>query len=274
MGRPYPVRLPRLGPLPREHGTWAMLVVPWAVGCGIGGRLTIRGSLLLVGGLALFLAQHRLAAWYRHRHRSMERRERRDTLAALAVLTAIGLGAMAAALIDLPPATLTVLVGAGGLSTAASLLLVDARLDHALPGQMLAAIGLGVMAPGAYFATGGTRAREALALWVLDGAFFLWAVFYVRLKIEARARRLRTAPGERLALVATPIGVDVVLAVVAVVGLRLGDLSPLGIIAFVPAAVQSITGTARLDRVASLKRVGILMLAHSVAFGVLLIVFT
>jgi len=42
-------------------------------------------------------------------------------------------------------------------------------------------------------------------------------------------------------------------------------------VAFVPAALQTILGIARLDRAASHKRVGILLTAHSIVFGLAVI---
>ena len=51
--------------LPREHGTWAMLLVPWAVGCGVAHRLGAPELLLLVAIVLLFLAHNQLLAGLR-----------------------------------------------------------------------------------------------------------------------------------------------------------------------------------------------------------------
>src|SRR3989338_5184304 len=191
---PAPATATRL--LPKEHGTWAMLLVPWAVGWGVGGSATLRQILLLVAAVSLFLAHAQLLAWYRRRAAA-----RPDLWAAAAarrlllILTALGLAAAVPLMVAMPLARLMPLVGIGALAaalTGASLGLVTRRLDHALPGQMLAAVGL--------------------------GAF-----------------------------------------------------SPLALAAFIPAALQTTAGIARLDRPASLKRVGILLTAHSIVFGLAVI---
>ncbi|MBI1734680.1 MAG: YwiC-like family protein [Candidatus Rokubacteria bacterium] len=40
--------------LPREHGTWAMLLAPWLVGVGVARRVDVGAVLLVVAaGLAL-----------------------------------------------------------------------------------------------------------------------------------------------------------------------------------------------------------------------------
>lgn len=255
--------------LPREHGTWAMLAVPWAVGCGIAGRVTVGSVMLLAGSVALFMAHNQLVAWYRARPGSATRSAAGWWLLALGGL---GLAVMAPVAVAFPPSLLAGLAAAGVLLAGASLALVARRLDHALPGQALAAIGLPLNAPAAYQAAGGANGAEAVALWLLDVVFFLWAVYYVRLKIEARARRggLGT-PSARLAFSLPTLAVDAVLGVAALAALRIAALPGVGLIAFAPAALQALAGVARLHRPAVLKRVGLLMLAHSILFAALLI---
>ena len=271
---PAPPTATRL--LPKEHGTWAMLLVPWAVGWGVGGPATPRQILLLVAAVSLFLAHAQLLAWYRLRAAA-----RPDLWAAAAarrlllILTALGLAAAVPLMVAMPLARLMPLVGIGALAaalTGASLGLVTRRLDHALAGQMLAAAGLPLSAPAAYYVAGGTRERVAAALWLLCGAFFLWAVFYVRLKIEARARRApRGTVRARLSFAGGMLVIDAAILLAALAAVRLGPFSPLALAAFIPAALQTTAGIARLDRPASLKRVGILLTAHSIVFGLAVI---
>jgi hypothetical protein len=246
-----------------------MLAVPWLVGCGIAGAVTPRAALVLLGALALFLAQHRLTDWYRGRRRAAAG----TAVPSLVFLTIVGIGALAPALLAMPAVVVAVMAVAGAAATGLSLVLVDARVDHALPGQVLAAASLALTAPAAYLASGGASVTTALALWVINAAFFLWAVFYVNLQIEARSRRASVArAGERVRFAALTIAVDVVLAAVAVVAFPFAGLSPRGLVAFVPAAMQSIAGIATLHRPAPLKRVGIAMLVHALAYAALLVV--
>lgn len=253
--------------LPREHGTWAMLLVPWAAGAGVAGRLTWTAGAVLLGALALFLAHGQLMIWYRRRSATAAEARRW-----LLLLGGAGILALLPVLPVLPVPALAVLAAASAALTVATLVLVARRLDHALPGQVLAALGLPLTAPAAYYAAGGASGRTAGALWLLNAAFFLWAVFYVRLKIEARARRAPLGPVRaRLSFAAGTLAVDAGLAVLAVAALALGEFSTRGLVAFLPAAVQAVAGVWRLDRPAVLKRVGLLLLAHSIVFGLLLI---
>jgi hypothetical protein len=65
--------------------------------------------------------------------------------------------------------------------------------------------------------------------------------------------------------------IDAAILLAALAAVRLGPFSPLALAAFIPAALQTTAGIARLDRRASLKRVGILLTVHSILFGLAVI---
>jgi hypothetical protein len=253
--------------LPREHGTWAMLLVPWAVGVGVAGGVRIAHLLLLIAALAFFLAHHHVMTWWR------ARADARAVSARFAVLFgAVGLLAGAplvfvAGIRPLLPYAAVVVV-----LTGVALSLVARRLDRALPGQMLAAVGLPLAAPVAWTVAHGVVDRVALALWLLNAAFFAGAVLYVRLKIEARARRAPlTDAAAKLAFAWPTLAADAALVVVAWLAIRLGGFSPLALVAFATVAVQAVAGVVRLDRPAPLKQVGIIATLHAVVFAILVI---
>jgi hypothetical protein len=249
-----------------------MWLVPWAVGAGLDRRVTGGELLILLGALAFFLAHAQVVAWWRARV-ARTRESGGSTPARLALAFAVAGLAVTLPLLDASRRPWLAAIGVGGgVLTVASLRLVTARLDHALPGQTLGALGLPLTAPAAYVAGGGGDARTMLALWLLTATFFVWAVFYVRLKIEARARRSSVAsPLLQARFVAPTVALDAVFALVALLAVNVGDLGLPVLLAFVPAAVQSVIGAARLRRPAILKRVGILMAVQAALFGVLVI---
>jgi YwiC-like protein len=258
--------------LPKEHGTWAMLLVPWAVGCGVARALPASELLLLIAAVSFFLAHTHLMTWRRlsiigRSGTAQAPAERRLVI----VFGVIGVAAALPLVPDLAGLGLLVLLGAALI--AASLALVSQRADRALPGQILAATGLSLTAPAAYWVARGELNRAAVALWLLNVAFFLWAVFYVKLKIDARARRA-PFPSARAKLacggdaIGTTLG-SVALAFVAVV---LASRSPLALAAFVAPVAQTVVGIARIDRPARLKPLGFLLLGHAILFGLLTIV--
>jgi hypothetical protein len=262
----------RLRVMPPEHGTWAMLIAPALIGAAVDGRVTGAEVSVMLGALVLFLAHTQLlAAWRLRRARQPRGPAGAPTALALA-FGAAGLAAVSPLLLAAALGWVLALAGAVVLFSAASLWLVAARLDHALPGQALAALGLSLSGPATYAAGGGASARVGLAIWVVSAAYFLWAVLYVRMKIMARARRAPlVAPGQKLAFAGPTLAIDLGLLAVVALALALGGLGSRVLVAFLPAGVQALAGVATLDRPAPLKRVGIAMTVHAALFAALVI---
>lgn len=256
--------------LPKEHGTWAMLLAPWMVGAGVARRLDGWALLLLTSMLFAFLAQHQVAAWLRAVRAPAPGPlsvARRRALVLLALATASG--------VPLVLRLGAALVGLGGVAStlaAAGLVLVHRRIERALPGQILAALGLPVSAAAAHAVAVGRVTTAGLELWALSALFFLGAVVHVRVKITAipRARHL-AALSARLAFAWPALALETLIAALAVTLALVGPLSPLVALAFAPVAVQAIVGTLTLHRRASLKRVGILSTLHAIAFAAIVI---
>jgi hypothetical protein len=255
-----------------------MLLVPWAVGWGLARRWEPKEFLLLLSAVSLFTAHAHLMAW---RRLAVTGRSRTPEAAASGRL-ALVLAALGAVVIlpllprgsgPAPRADALVALALVALAlSAGSLTLVGRRVDRALPGQILAAMGLPLTGPAAYAVAGGSLDRVALAVWLLDAAFFLWAVFYVKLKLEARARR---RPLDSLAASleagAATTGVTAGMALLFAAAVVLGSFSPLAMLAFAAPAAQTVAGVLRLGRLAPVKRLGMLLLAHALLFGLLVI---
>ncbi len=264
----------KLAPLlPKEHGTWAMLLVPWLVGCGVARRLGWREWLLLVAMTLAFLAHNQLLIWYRLRLVPASAAAARAAAGRRClVLAALGGLAFVPLLAGWRLAWLLALGAPAGAAVGASLELVRRRRDHTLAGQVLAPLGLALGAPAAHAMARGALDATALALYGLCVLFFLGAVFYVRLKIEALKRSAALAtPTARLRFAAWTLALDVAIAAAALVVLLLGGLSPWAIVALAPTAAQAVVGAARLHRPARLRRVGILAAVHSAAFALLVV---
>jgi hypothetical protein len=264
---------PRLRIAPREHGTWAMLLVPWAVGCGVAGRLGLNGALLLAAMVAFFLAQSQLMAWWRLRQPADPAAQAvRRAVWLTVILGLTGLIASVPLLLGPRRPGLLWLATAGIALASAALALVRRRQERALPGQLLAALGLTLSAPAAWYVATGALDRVAIALWGLAAAYFVGAVCHVRLLIEARAKKKMLAAGRRcLAFSAATLGVELGLVVLAAGALRLGGLSLAALAGFVPLLLQLAVDVTRLHEPAPLKRVGLLAAGSSILFALLVI---
>jgi YwiC-like protein len=258
---------------PKEHGTWAMLLVPWAVGCGVARTLDGKAILLLLAAVSLFLAHSQLMTW--RRLTLLPRSDPGQTAAAVRVTIVLGaIGLAAAAPLIAWPLGFLLLAAVAGVLIATSFVLIGRRADRTLPAQVLAAMGLPITAPAAYAIAAGVVNRTAFGLWLLDVTFFLWAVFYVRLKIEGRARRaVFPSLASKIAFASDTLGiVGAILIGLGGLSIALGSFSALALLALVAPAVQTVIGVVRLDRPARLKPVGFLMAAHATLFGLLAIV--
>ncbi len=117
------------------------------------------------------------------------------------------------------------------------------------------ALGLSLVAPGAFHALTGTMPQEALAPALFLALHFLSGVFYVRMK----ARWLRRPPltaAARLATAGDTAAYQVVALAAAVAASRAGALPALGWLALVPAVARGLAGSLWGRRETDFKRLG------------------
>lgn len=246
-----------------------MLLAPWAIGCGVARRLDGDEVLLLAALLAAFLAHNQVL---RHVRLRLVREPDRAALASCR-RWAMGLGVLAA-LAALPLVLLRhrpALIAFGALSAAlavTSVRLVETRRDRGAAGQMLAAVALPLSAPVAHYVARGELDRVSVALWLVSVLYFLGAVLYVRLKIEALTMRAAAwSAARRLRLASLTIVADLGILATAATALHASGLSTLAVLAFAPTAVHTVVGVAWLHRPVRLKRLGLLAAAHSAVFA-------
>lgn len=246
-----------------------MLLVPWAIGCGVGRRFGWSAGILLLATLAAFLAQAQVVAWLRHGRgpgadpAGLARARTASFILAIAALVAAGILIVGWRLTGL------VVFGVAGAALAGTgLVLARRRQERALPAQVLAAVGLALAAPAAHYVARDSIQPAGLALWVVTAAFSVGGICYVRMKIVAIRLRGELGPVRaRLAFALPVLSLQVGLVAAALLALRLGGLSIAALLGFAPVAVQAVVGTLTLHRPVVLKRVGQLSTVHSILFG-------
>lgn len=181
--------------LPKEHGAWAMLYIPFVLGVLVAGRVSWPVGLLLVAVSALFISRESLLFWLRARRRNREageaaREAKRWLLGYLGVAAACGLPLLIVYRFDglLP-------MGLAGLA----LLLLNgtqgAQLEErSIRNELLAIAALTMTAPAAHYVAHGVWTSTALWLWALSMTYFASSVFYVKLRVSALHSKAR--PGE------------------------------------------------------------------------------
>ena len=246
--------------LPREHGAWAMLYVPFAVGALVGWSAPLRVMLTGLSVTFVFIARESLLIWWRARSRG----QRNDQALRFMVSYVALAGVFGVPLLLVYH--LYWFVGMGVV--AAALLAINAwqavrRIDRTIGGEMMAIAGLTLTAPAAYYAAGGAFDTKAVWLWVLCASYFASSVFYVKLRVSTINPRLHKDRREtwyRCAFYhALLLGSLVTLALT-------GSLNVFAAAAFAPVLTRSLWYLARPVRQVNLRRVGWLEMVYSLVF--------
>jgi hypothetical protein len=245
---------------PKEHGAWAMLYVPMAVGVIVAGRFPARTLLIALAVTAVFISRPSMQSWWRAR-----RQGQRDKVSFRSMILCLGFAAACA----LPLVLIDRLYGLIPLGAASALLLAlnaeqtVRRQDREVANEILAILGLTLTAPAAYYAACGAWDAKAFCLWAMCALYFASSVFYVRLRvysINARKEDERRKLWRACALYHSFLLVSLVALAVT------ENLRVFALIAFAPALARSfrhlIAPASRLN----LKKIGVMEIVYSIVF--------
>jgi hypothetical protein len=250
--------------LPKEHGAWAMLYVPFVLGLLVAGRLSWSVPLLLIAVSALFISRESLQVWWRARTRRRSApHEARLLLIYLGITVLCGLPLLLAA-------HLYWLLPLGGMGLL--LLFINSKqavdLEARTVGSELLAIGgLTLTAPAAYYAAHGVWEPTALWLWLLSALYFASSVFYIKLRIYRLNPRKQAE--QKQAWQSCAIYHSFLLAALAL--LWLTDNLPLFVlVAFAPVLARSLWSLFKPATQVNLRRAGFIEIGYSIIFLVCL----
>lgn len=223
-------------PLPREHGAWAMLLLPLVLGSLAARAVTPASSLVLPATVLLFLA--RFAPMGGTRPRRGDARRLAWAAAYLASSAACLLAAVLLAAPDRRGGAIAVAAATGALGAANAGLVVAGR-GRTLVAELLAMVAAALTAPLVLVLSGAPLDGPAIGVGALCLAYFLAAVSFVR---TYRAPR---DPGGRRAAVAGCLAVHAALAAGLAGAWRAGWLPAALLASFVPVLVRTGWGLAR-----------------------------
>ncbi|MEK6649515.1 MAG: YwiC-like family protein [Bacteroidota bacterium] len=264
------MKFPRL-PLTREHGSWAVLAVPLAVGTASSVQVRWEHAALAIAAMAAFLSHVPIRVILEH----VAGRRRDDALLRGARWWApilVGVALALTSVLVLRGATFLlscVLIGGATLAVRSTLQRSGKRSSL---GDLFAVAGLSLGAPAA-FALGSRGMKDsAFILWVEMFLFFGCTVVYVHMKIRAAAQKLHAfSVRDRIQFGWVTLAYHVaVMAIVAVV-VSAQRTPVLALAAYLPMSIHAVVGTIRLTGAVQFKRLGFMLLAHSAAFGALLV---
>jgi hypothetical protein len=221
-------------PLPREHGAWGILLIPFATAVGVSGVFDLKVALLLASVLSFYLA-------------------RTSYLKSNVKWTTILLAGSTACTAPLLVVWHLWWLAAFGAIAAP---LAFRKTERSVMMQLLAVCGLTLTAPAAWYTATVRLDISALLLWLFNALYFAGGVFYVKMHIATAIER---KPAGRL-------------PVVLYYGALTGVLGwwPVGL-AFVPVILRAFVGAARVSPFLRIKRLGWTEVAYSLAFAVMVI---
>lgn len=262
---------PARGPiLPREHGAWAMLLIPLVVSLAVAGRWGLEGPLFLGTCLALYSSRQPLTVLARTQNQPGAR-EQSSARFWLVVYGVLGLAFGLPLLYPYGRWLLLPWAAIFAAFTAAHFYLRQQRLDRTVPGELVTIAGLALTAPGAYYVARGLE-PTALYLWLLTTLYSGASVFYVRMKLRHRSlRRPARGLGERVALGKGNLLYQGLLVLTLATVVAWGQVPLLAPLAFAPLLVKVANAILRGGPEVNIKQVGWTEVAHSVAFTFLLI---
>jgi hypothetical protein len=225
-------------PVPREHGAWGILLVPFATAVGVSGVWNLPVTLLLVSILCFYVAR---TSWLKKNHWW--------TVVLLA-------GSVACGLPLLLVWKLWWLVVFGAVVAP----LAFRKTERSVAMQLLAVAGLTLTAPAAWYTATGELGWPAWRLWLLNVLYFAGGVLYVKMHIAAASARR----ADKLRQGAATMIYHGALTGIAALGWPAG-------LAYLPAIVRAFAGVARLSPVLGIKRLGWTEVAYSIVFAVSLV---
>jgi archaellum biogenesis protein FlaJ (TadC family) len=260
-------------PLPREHGSWAMLIVPLIIGLAVAGQWTWSSIWLIAATMGLFLLRYPIDTVIKTRKRPTS-----DRMVLIRWAFVYGLIAALCGGWLIVIDRLYWLIPLGMLS--AVLLgyhwwLVERRQEMSARGELAGICGLALGAPLAYYVATGTLNGTALALWIVNALYFGGTVFYIKLKVRQQPKE--PAPdriSERLVKAKACLSYQSVSLTILIMLAALTSLPALVLLAFVPMTLKVVIGATRWqDRKSlSLRRLGVIEMAHAMLFAVLIVV--
>lgn len=253
----------------REHGSWAVLVVPMVIAVSIAEQFSVSMLLMTLAAVSAFMsyvpAQLLLRDWFGMRQDPSKLYSARIWLGIFGVVGA---------------AAVFVLVWQGywkiipiGLFAVACFVLhfVLTRVhSKSVLSDLLAVAGLTVTAPAVLYVATGELTGRALFIWILNLLFFGSGVVYVHMKIAATS--FRQGPfslKQRLSLGFLNVVYHCVVFGIVTVLVAFEYTPTLLLLAFVPMTIHAIYGTLKLSGQVQFKKLGLLLLGHAVVFAIL-----
>lgn len=259
-------------PIPKEHGSWGMVFIPFLTGVNAAGQFNVPALLSLLSVFFLFILRHPLLLIWRWWF--VGKGAASAPIGAFAWLAAYAFFASAFIALLIFHYGLYFLIAFGaaffvflGLNLADSL----GKSLRSYRAEFTGIAALTMTAPLSLYVSSGEVNSEGLYLWLLNYLFFSSTVFYVKMKVAAMAGKQGfDGLSGKIKLGWGCIAYHVMIIIFVWLLGRFGAVPYLAPFAFTPAIILAIHGVLKLNSATSIKSVGFLQVAHSLAFALII----
>ncbi len=256
----------------KEHGSWAILLVPFIIGAKIGGGFEIKTLLFLISVLAIFLAYQPTTMIAKSKLR-IPTENLKDAINSLFIFLPLAIVPSVVLLFYFKLYGLLIFGAIGILAFIIQLYLAKLNLDKTPAGQLFSMSMLVMTAPSAYYVQTGEFDAVMIKLYLLNLVFFGSGVIYVRMKISAIAtKKDKFTLNEKLFIGRYNIAYHISILVLLGILFAKGSIGILILAGFLPVIIHSIMGTFMLERKVKFKKLGWMETAYSILFAVMMII--
>jgi hypothetical protein len=254
----------------REHGSWAVLIIPMLVSLAVVGRWKGDFAWVVLSAFGVFLSYVPAQLLLRHYTGSVQRVEKLYQAKVWgAVYAIVSLGF--ASVLLLKGYVFLLAIGAAGILSFIANFYLAKEYSKSIFTDLIAVAGLALSGPSAYYVLAGEIDRRAVSLYILNVLFFGCSVFYVHMKIRASATKKREMGWrERLSLGKINLLYYVAVATIVEILAALHCTPIIVLVAFVPIIVQGLYGTINLSSNVRFRNLGLILLGQSIVFGMML----
>ncbi|HEB34466.1 MAG TPA: hypothetical protein ENI18_01285 [Candidatus Aminicenantes bacterium] len=262
--------------IPKEHGAWVILTLPYFVGATVGGGISGRGILGFFGILLLFLSKQPLHLILKMNFSEvrLQRIKKGELWQAFLLFLGCGTGIFLRLIFRY---RLGDLIKIGLIALFLFLFhtyLALYRKERTLIGELLGVALLTISAPVGVVLSGGKLSRGTLILWLLNVFYFSGSIFYIKMrKKAARARKKIPSFPLNINLVKECLAYIVLLIIILVLLVFTKGVPVLVPLAFIPMVIYILWSIIVLRPRFEIMKQGLIQTSLSLIFGVLIIIF-
>lgn len=255
----------------REHGSWAVLLLPMVIGCVYADSVSLDIFFFMVSSLGIFMSYVPFQILLRKRT-GKNVSDKQLYAAKFWVCTFFSLGIIFLLPLLYHGMWLLLLIGGIGiLSFFANYYLME-KEQKSMMSDFVAVIGLTQTGPSAYYILTLSIDTTLFVIWVLNILFFGCSVFYVHMKIRAVSLK----KSEWRFLDKITIGkwnilyhcaVFLILNIMIFYHLTVSTI----LAAYLPMIIHALYGTLQVHKKVKFKKLGLALLSHSLAFVAIVI---